>query len=107
MTRTVRGPIARAASTEASVDFRSAGSVPVRYPSSNWFGVMMSATGTTRSRRRSGIAGATKQPDLALPMTGSHAYTASGFAALTRATASTITSPMPSLPWYPESTASI
>ena len=72
--------------------------MPVRKPSSNWFGVMMSAAGTTRSRRSTGIAGATKQPDFALPMTGSHAYSASGFAALTRATASRMTSAMPSPP---------
>ncbi len=74
------------------------GSVPVRKPSSNWFGVMMSAAGTTRSRRRIGMAGATKHPDLAFPITGSHAYTADGFAAFTRATASRMTSPMPSPP---------
>lgn len=36
-------------STEASVDSNEPGSVRVRYPSSNWFGVMMSSTGITRS----------------------------------------------------------
>ena len=73
VTSTVDGPIARAASTAASVDSRSAGSVPVRNPSSNWFGVIRSALGTTRSRSSTGMSGWTKQPLLALPMTGSHA----------------------------------
>ena len=52
------------------------------------------------------MAGCTKQPDLALPITGSHVYVAAGFAALTRATASRMTSPISSPPWYPDSTAS-
>ena len=55
-----------------SVSSSVRGSVPVRKPSSNWLGVMMSACGTTRSRSSTGIAGATKHPDFALPMTGSH-----------------------------------
>ena len=78
---------------------RVSGSVPVRKPSSNWFGVITSAAGTTRSRSSSGIAGFTKQPDLALPMTGSQVYVAAGLAAFTRATASRMTSPMSSPPW--------
>ena len=73
VTSTVEGPIARAASTEASVESRSSGSVSVRKPSSNWLGVIRSARGTTFSRSRTGIAGCTKQPDVALPITGSHA----------------------------------
>ncbi len=73
VTSTVEGPIARARSADASVSSTLAGSVPVRKPSSNWFGLMMSAIGTTLSRSSTGISGATKQPDLALPMTGSHA----------------------------------
>ena len=68
-----RGPMARASSTEARVESRSPGSVSVRKPSSNWFGVMRSAFGTTFSRRSTGIAGWTKQPEVALPMTGSQA----------------------------------
>ena len=52
------------------------------------------------------MAGCTKHPDFALPITGSHVYVAAGFAALTRATASRMTSPMSSPPWYPDSTAS-
>ena len=78
---------------------RVVGSVPVRKPSSNWLGVMMSAAGTTRSRSSTGMAGSTKQPDFALPITGSQEYIAAGFAAFTRATASRMTSPMPSPPW--------
>ena len=106
VTSTVDGPIAIAASAEASVDSRLSGCVPVRNPSSNWFGVMMSACGTTCSRMIGGIAGSTKQPLVALPITGSQVYVAAGFAALTRATASRMTSPISSPPWYPDSTAS-
>ena len=73
--------------------------MPVRKPSSNWLGVMRSATGTTRSRMIGGMAGSTKQPDVAFPITGSQVYVASGLAAFTRATASTITSAMPAPPW--------
>lgn len=53
------------------------------------------------------MAGATKHPLFALPITGSHEYTAAGLAAFTRATASRMTSPMPSEPWYPLRTTSI
>ena len=71
----------------------------VRNPSSNWLGVMRSAFGTTRSRMIGGIAGSTKQPDVALPITGSHVYVAAGFAALTCSTAERITSAIPAPPW--------
>ena len=87
VTRIVEGPIARARSADASVSSRESGDVSVRNPSSNWLGVMMSAFGTTRSRMIGGIAGSTKQPDVALPITGSHVYVAAGFAALTCSTA--------------------
>ena len=40
VTSTVPGPIARASSTESSVESRSPGSVSVRKPSSNWLGVI-------------------------------------------------------------------
>ena len=73
--------------------------MPVRKPSSNWLGVITSAAGTTRSRMIGGMAGSTKQPERALPMTGSQVYVAAGLAALTRATASRITSAMPAPPW--------
>ena len=45
VTSTVDGPSARAASAESSVEARSSGSVSVRNPSSNWLGVIRSATG--------------------------------------------------------------
>ncbi len=95
VTSTVDGPSARAASADSRVEARSSGSVSVRKPSSNWLGVMMSATGTTCSRMIGGIAGSTKQPLVALPITGSQVYVAAGLAAFTWATASTTTSQMP------------
>ena len=52
------------------------------------------------------MAGSTKHPLVAFPITGSQVYVASGFAAFTRATASTTTSQMPGPPRYPERTAS-
>ena len=70
----------------------------VRKPSSNWLGVIRSATGTTRSRMIGGIAGSTKHPLVALPITGSQVYVAAGLAAFTCATASTTTSQMPGPP---------
>ena len=45
-----------------------------------------------------GIAGSTKQPLVALPITGSQVYVAAGLAAFTWATASTTTSQMPGPP---------
>ena len=99
MTRIVDGPIARARSALASTSSSECGSVSVRKPSSNWLGVSTSATGTTCDRMTGGISGFTKQPDLALPMTGSHVYVAAGLAALTRRTASTTTPAIAGLPW--------
>ena len=71
----------------------------VMKPSSNWLGVSTSATGITVERYFGGIAGFTKQPEVALPMTGSQVYVASGLAAFTCATASAITSAISGEPW--------
>ena len=92
------GPIAIATSAEASVDSHVSGDVSVRKPSSNWFGVMTSACGTTCSRMIGGIAGSTKQPLVAFPITGSQVYVAAGLAFFTRPTASTTTSQIPGPP---------
>ena len=59
------------ASTACRVEASVVASHPARVPSSNWFGVTRSAAGTTRSRSSAGMAGLTKQPDRALPITGS------------------------------------
>ncbi len=76
------GPSPAPASAEARISSSVCGSVPVRKPSSNWLGVMMSAVGTTGSRRNAGMSGCTKQPLPALPITGSQVYDARGLAAL-------------------------
>ena len=68
-------------------------------PSSNWLGVSTSATGMTVETYFGGIAGLTKQPEVALPMTGSQVYVAAGLAALTCATASAMTSAISGEPW--------
>ena len=103
VTSTVEGPSARtssaAARTSSSAEAPLSASLSVMKPSSNWLGVSTSATGITVERYFGGIAGFTKQPDVALPMTGSQVYVASGLAALTRATASTITSAISGEPW--------
>ena len=71
VTSTVSGPSARAASAASSTSATVAVDRPVRYSSSNWFGVMICAAGTTVSRISSGMPGRTKNPRPTSPITGS------------------------------------
>ena len=75
MTSTVAGPRARSSSAAARMSARGeeplSASLSVMKPSSNWLGVSTSATGMTVERYFGGMAGLTKQPEVALPMTGS------------------------------------
>ena len=55
VTSTISGPRARAASAAASTSGSVEVASPVSSSSSNWFGVMICAAGTTRSRISSGM----------------------------------------------------
>ena len=96
VTSTVAGPSAGAASAEASVD-SSGGRLGVGEEAElELVGRDHVGDAARPARARiGGIAGSTKQPLVALPITGSQVYVAAGLAAFTRATASTTTSPMP------------
>ena len=80
--------------------------VPVRKFSSKWFGVTMSASGTTSSRRNSGMPGMTKKPRPTSPITGRSSRARRGCAASPVRTDSRIRAPMAGAPWKPDSTAS-
>jgi hypothetical protein len=58
----------------------------------------MSAAGTARSRMKSGMPGRTKTPRPTSPITGSQQYIAAPFAALARAAAARIASPISAEP---------